>query len=65
VIHGCADEQVPPSEAETVYAAVGSEDKTLRIFRPDEGGTQHCQHDYVTLATSTIFDWFEDRLITP
>jgi len=63
VVHGEDDEQVPLKDAEALYAACGSPDKTLRVFSGDEGGAQHCQRDYLTLGTATMWNWLEDRLL--
>jgi dienelactone hydrolase len=63
VVHGEDDEQVPLKDAEALYAACGSPDKTLRVFTGDEGGAQHCQRDYLTLGTATMWNWLEDRLL--
>ncbi|MCC7105144.1 MAG: alpha/beta hydrolase [Chloroflexi bacterium] len=56
VTHGAEDEQVPLKDAEALYNAVGSRDKTLRVFTPEEGGAQHCQRDYLTWGSAVIFD---------
>jgi dipeptidyl aminopeptidase/acylaminoacyl peptidase len=60
--HGAEDEQVPLANAQALFNAVGSTDKTFRVFTPEEGGAQHCQHDYLTLGTTFIFDWLEEKL---
>jgi dienelactone hydrolase len=62
LVHGEQDEQVPLADAESLFRAVGSEDKTLRVFTADEGGAQHCQHDYLSVAATTIADWLAERL---
>jgi alpha-beta hydrolase superfamily lysophospholipase len=62
LLHGTEDEQIPVSDAYTLFEAVGSKDKTLRIFTPEEGGAQHCQRDYLTLVCDTIADWLEEKL---
>jgi dienelactone hydrolase len=62
VTHGAEDEQVPLADAQALFDASGSPDKTLRVFTPEEGGAQHCQKDYLTLGSTTIFDWLEDKL---
>ena len=54
--------QVPLSDAQALYDAAGSKDKTLRVFTEEEGGAQHCQRDYLTLVVATMWDWFEDKL---
>jgi dienelactone hydrolase len=61
-VHGAEDEQVPLADAQALYDAVGSQDKTLRVFTAEEGGAQHCQRDYLTLVVATMWDWFEDKL---
>lgn len=60
--HGEDDEQVPLSDARKLFDAVGSTDKTFRVFTAEEGGSQHCQRDYLTLVCDTIADWLEERL---
>ena len=62
VTHGAEDEQVPLADAEALFDASGSPDKTLRVFTPEEGGAQHCQKDYLTLGATTVFDWLAERL---
>ncbi|HYC44037.1 MAG TPA: alpha/beta hydrolase [Burkholderiales bacterium] len=63
-VHGAEDEQVPLADAQALYNAVGSQDKTLRVFTAEEGGAQHCQRDYLTLVVATMWDWFEEKLVT-
>ncbi len=60
--HGAEDEQVPLANAQALFDAVGSTDKTFRVFTAEEGGAQHCQHDCLTLGTTSIFDWLEEKL---
>ena len=62
ITHGADDEQIPLADAEALYNASGSTDKTLRIFTTEEGGSQHCQRDYLSIAMTTMFDWLEDKL---
>jgi fermentation-respiration switch protein FrsA (DUF1100 family) len=62
ITHGADDEQVPLADAEALYRASGSPDKTLRVFTAAEGGAQHCQRDYASIAFATMFDWLEDKL---
>ena len=50
VVHGADDEQIPLADAQALYDACGSQDKTLRVFTGEEGGAQHCQRDYLTLG---------------
>jgi dipeptidyl aminopeptidase/acylaminoacyl peptidase len=60
--HGTEDEQVPLADAHKLFAAIGSKDKTFRIFDAEEGGAQHCQRDYLTLICTTIADWLAEKL---
>jgi dienelactone hydrolase len=62
IVHGAEDEQVPLADAQALYDASGSQDKTLRVFTAEEGGAQHCQRDYLTLGVATMWNWFEDKL---
>lgn len=63
IVHGADDEQVPLRDAEALYRASGSPDKTLRVFTAEEGGAQHCQRDYLTKVVAVMWDWFEDKLL--
>ena len=60
--HGTEDEQVPLEDAHKLFAAIGSKDKTLRIFDAAEGGAQHCQRDYLTLVAAVMGDWLSEKL---
>ncbi|HVY59538.1 MAG TPA: prolyl oligopeptidase family serine peptidase [Xanthobacteraceae bacterium] len=62
VVHGAEDEQVPLADAQALYDACGSVDKTLRVFSSEEGGAQHCQRDYLSFGCATMWNWFEDKL---
>ena len=48
--HGEDDEQIPLEDAQALFDACGSPDKTFRVFTSEEGGAQHCQRDYLPLA---------------
>jgi fermentation-respiration switch protein FrsA (DUF1100 family) len=60
--HGTEDEQVPLADAHRLFDALGSKDKTLRIFDAEEGGAQHCQRDYLTRVGSVMADWLVEKL---
>ncbi len=60
--HGTEDAQVPMPVAQKLFDAVGSKDKTFRVYTPEEGGAQHCQRDYLTLVCDDIADWLEEKL---
>jgi len=62
LLHGAGDEQIPLSLAQTCFDAVGSKDKTLRVFTKEEGGFHHCQVDNVTIGVHAMWDWAADRL---
>lgn len=62
ITHGEADAQIPVEDAESLLAAAGSTDKTLRVFSRDEGGAQHCQIDYSIRGASFIADWLQEKL---
>ncbi|MES2563314.1 MAG: prolyl oligopeptidase family serine peptidase [Pseudomonadota bacterium] len=62
VTHGTEDEQVPLADAQRFFDAVGSKDKTLRIFDAEESGAQHCQRDYLTRVCAVIADWLVEKL---
>ena len=62
VVHGEDDQQIALADAEHLYAAVGSADKTLRVFSIEEGGSQHGQIDNLSLGSAYVHDWIESRL---
>ena len=62
LVHGAGDEQIPLAIAEKCFAAVGSKDKTLKVFTREEGGFHHCQVDNVTIGTNFMWDWAADVL---
>jgi len=62
LMHGAEDAQVSMAEAQQLFDAIGSKDKTFRVFTAEEGGAQHCQRDYLTLACDVSADWFEEKL---
>lgn len=62
LVVGAEDAQVPAEDAHTCFKAVGSKDKTLRIFTAEEGGAQHCQFDRLGLALPYMHDWLAEKL---
>jgi dienelactone hydrolase len=62
LMHGAGDEQIPLSLAEQCFAAVGSKQKTLKVFTREEGGFHHCQVDDVTIGVHFMWDWLADVL---
>lgn len=61
LMHGEEDAQVSRADADKLFAAIASKDKTMRVFTAQEGGAQHCQRDYLSLACDTVADWLDDR----
>ena len=62
LVHGAGDEQIPLAIAEKCFAAVGSKEKTLKVFQREEGGFHHCQVDNITIGTNYMWDWAADVL---
>lgn len=62
LVHGAEDEQIPLADAQKQFDACGSRDKTFRVYTAEEGGSQHCQRDYLTLVVADMWNWFEDKL---
>jgi dipeptidyl aminopeptidase/acylaminoacyl peptidase len=62
IVHGLHDTIVPYTFAEQLYAAVGSSDKTIKIFTPADGGSEHCHMDNRMVGTNYISDWLMDHL---
>ena len=62
ISHGQDDEFMPGSSAEELFEAVSSEDKRLKIWRADEGGSLHCGYDNWAAYVPLMFDWLLDRL---
>jgi dipeptidyl aminopeptidase/acylaminoacyl peptidase len=62
--HGERDAQIPMEDARALFAAIGAEDKTLKVFTFEEGGYEHCQGDNLTIGIAYIGDWLAERLDT-
>jgi dienelactone hydrolase len=62
LMHGAGDEQIPLAIAEKCFQAVGSKQKTLKVFTKEEGGFHHCQVDNVTIGLHYMWDWIADVL---
>jgi len=45
-----------------LYDAVGSKNKTIKIFTADEGGSEHVQGDNRVLGSNYVADWLADNL---
>ena len=62
MLHGEGDEQIPLPEAQKCFAAVGSKQKTMKIFTREEGGYHHCQIDNQSICSAYMWDWLEQIL---
>jgi esterase/lipase len=63
ITHGAADTLMSVEGAKQLFAEIGANDKTLRIYdQNDVGGRIHCSHDYWTHNVPFMLDWLEERL---
>ena len=62
MLHGEGDEQIPLAEAQKCFDAVGSKNKTMKIFTREEGGYHHCQIDNQSICSAYMWDWLEQVL---
>jgi alpha-beta hydrolase superfamily lysophospholipase len=62
ITHGEDDRQILLADAQALYDAAASEDKELRIYTREEGGSMHCQVDRPEPAGSYMADWLAERL---
>jgi dipeptidyl aminopeptidase/acylaminoacyl peptidase len=62
LVHGEDDALISVEDARACFNAVGSKDKTLKIFTAKEGGSQHCQIDYLGIAIPYMYDWLAEKL---
>jgi hypothetical protein len=53
------DAQMSNEAAQKRFDAIGSRDKTFRVFTADEGGAPHCLRDYLPPACEVLADWLE------
>jgi dienelactone hydrolase len=61
ITHGENDRQIPVAYAHQSYdQAVNSPKRTLRIFTPDEGATEHVGLDHLPHVGAFTADWIED-----
>ncbi|MBI3918684.1 MAG: alpha/beta hydrolase [Betaproteobacteria bacterium] len=63
ILWGEEDKLTPREVAHQLHDAVGSKDKTLRIFTSEEGGAEHCQVDNRQVGTDYICDWLSERML--
>ena len=59
MVHGEGDEQIPLPVAQKCFDAVGSKNKTFKLFTREEGGYHHCQIDNASIGVAAMWDWLE------
>lgn len=63
ITHGGDDRLMRVEGAKRLFEAIGSSDKTLKIYDdPTIGGAIHCSHDYWAHNVPFMLDWLEERL---
>jgi len=62
VTHGGNDRVVPVENARKLYDAVGSTNKTIKIFTTEEGGAEHAHVDNRQVGIDFAADWLEENL---
>jgi naringenin degradation protein FdeB len=62
IVHAEDDRVVPVESARTLYAAIGSPRKHLKIFTAADGGTYHAQADNRQVGVDYIADWVSNNL---
>lgn len=62
ITHGVNDEMVPVASAHRTHDEIGSADKTLRIYTPEEGGDTHINIDNWSQVVPVMADWLVERL---
>ena len=62
VTHGANDRVVPVENAQKLFDAVGSKNKTIKIFTTEEGGAEHAHVDNRQIGIDFAADWIEDNL---
>jgi dienelactone hydrolase len=62
VTHGGNDRVVPVENAPKLYEAVGSANKTIKIFTTEEGGAEHAHVDNRQVGIDFAADWLEANM---
>ncbi|MGA8395495.1 MAG: alpha/beta hydrolase, partial [Pseudolabrys sp.] len=62
VTHGGNDRVVPVENAQKLFNAVGSKNKTIKIFTTEEGGAEHAHVDNRQVGIDFAADWIENNL---
>jgi len=62
VTHGVNDRLAAPEDAHKLCAAVGSRNKSVKLFTPEEGGAEHCHVDNRQVGIDYVADWLTQIL---
>ena len=62
VTHGARDHMVSAASAQRIYDELRVDDKELRIYDDETGGSGHCSVDNWTQVVAYQIDWLLDRL---
>jgi dienelactone hydrolase len=62
VTHGGSDRVVPVENAPRLYEAVGSKNKTIKIFTAVEGGAEHAHVDNRPVGINYAADWLQANM---
>jgi len=62
VTHGGNDRVVPVENAPKLYEAVGSKNKTIKIFSAEEGGAEHAHVDNRQIGIDFAADWLAENM---
>ena len=62
VTHGGNDRVVPVENAPKLYEAIGSKNKTLKIFSTEEGGAEHAHVDNRQVGIDYAADWLAENM---
>ena len=65
ITHGGNDRVVPVENAPKLYEAVGTRNKTLKIFSTEEGGAEHAHVDNRQIGIDFAADWLERGVVSP
>ncbi len=63
IVHGAEDQQIPMSDAQSMFDAIGSRDKEIRVFSGEDGGSAHTQFDNHLPALQFVADWMQKKLV--
>ena len=59
----CAAEYDPSaSQSQMLYDNISSKDKTLTIFKGEDGAGDHCEFANQDIFYSAVFNWLDERI---